>query len=129
MPNKRKGRRAQRGKGWLSDAWKKAKDTVVDTAKAIHKTAKDRKVISGALKDMFGKDHWATQQAKKAGYGRRRRRAPQAGKGIFGDVGGWLGSRAGDALGGVLGMGRQVGSGGYPRVYGGIVAPNRDIMY
>lgn len=41
--------------------------------------------------------------------GRRKRRktARKRGRGIFGDIGGWLGSKAGNALGSVVGLGRR----------------------
>lgn len=134
MTAKRKARKVrkapQRGKGWFSDALKKAKDVAADAVKAVHKVAKERKVLSGTLKDMLGKDHFLTEQARKAGYGH------QAGAGIFGDIGGMLGNKAGNALGGILGFGHkpmvyvsQAGGGAVPRVVGGIVAPNRDIMF
>jgi hypothetical protein len=70
--------RKKRGKGLLSDAWNKVKEV----ARAVHQTAKDRKVISGALKSM-GHTNLA-KMIKDRGYGRKKRTSRRRGRGGIG---------------------------------------------
>ena len=100
MPTKR---RSMRGAGFLSDALSKVKNMAVSVAKAGLKVAKERKVLSGALKSA-GYNNVA-EMAKNAGYGRKRAapRRRRAGKGILsGVIGG---------VRGYLGLGRRRGRG------------------
>jgi hypothetical protein len=90
MPAKKGSKK--RGKGFFSSAWNKVKEG----AKALHQVAKDRKVVSGALKSM-GHSNLA-DVAKKLGYGKKRRRRRVAGRG-------------GLAIAGPMGIGMQIGWG------------------
>jgi hypothetical protein len=79
MPGRKKRSGAKRGKGLLSSVWGKVKQV----ASALHQTAKDRKVISGALKSMGHPN--LSKMVASAGYGRKKRapRRRTAGRGGF----------------------------------------------
>jgi hypothetical protein len=66
---KKKGGYAAHGNGFLSDAWGHVKNV----AKKVHDVAKKRRVISGALKEHFGKDSALAKFAHNNGYGAHRR--------------------------------------------------------
>ena len=102
MPTKR---RSMRGAGFLGDAFNKVKTMAKQVALAGLKVAKERRVLSGALKSA-GYNNVA-EMAKNAGYGRKRAapRRRRAGKGA---IGSWVGSTLGGIAGGFLpGFGRR----------------------
>lgn len=81
------------GKGFLGDAWNAVKSGAKQVAKSALEVAKQRRIVSGALKSA-GYNNLA-KIAHNAGYGRKKKRGPRKGKGplmsaIGGAIGGWL---------------------------------------
>lgn len=54
------------------------------------------------------------KRVKKMAGGKRRSPKKMGGRGIFGDAGSWLGRKAGDAVGGWIGLGRGQAGGAMP---------------
>lgn len=100
MPTKRK-KAAKKGAGFWGSVWDKAKEA----GKALHQVAKDRKVISGALKSM-GHNNVAKMVANQ-GYGRKKKRAaPRRGKGMISE-----GLHLATGVSNLFGLGRRRGRG------------------